>query len=298
MMSEHIGRKLDSKEGFDIIECETCGFTHISPLPSFEILDKFYKEEFYVTEKPEFFKQKQEDEAWLNLQYSDRYDTFEQYLPSTRRTLLDVGAGAGYFLKHGQQRGWTVKGIEPSPHAVAYAKQMGVDEIIGYLTTETRKALGKFDVINASLVLEHVPNPIELVELMYGMLNDGGILCISTPNDYNPFQQTLAEVEDYQPWWVCPKHHINYFSPDSLQRLLERQKFTVVHKEASFPLDMFLLMGDNYVGDGKLGRNCHHKRVRFESQLASAGKNDLKRALYQVFATLNIGREICIYGQK
>ncbi|MEL4300398.1 class I SAM-dependent methyltransferase [Shewanella xiamenensis] len=298
MTTEHFGRKIDAKDGYDIIECEVCGFTHVSPLPTFEELDTFYKEAFYVTEKPTFFKQKQEDEAWLNLQYSDRYDTFEQHLPSTRRRVLDVGAGAGYFLKHGQSRGWTVKGIEPSPQAVEYARSMGVDQEVGYLTSESAGQLGQFDVIHASLVLEHVPNPIELIRIMYGMLTEGGIICISTPNDYNPFQQALRDVDKFQPWWVCPQHHLNYFSPDSLQQLLEKHAFTVLRKEASFPIDMFLLMGDNYVGDNTLGRACHHKRVRFETRLAEAGKNDVKRHLYQALAELNLGREICIYGQK
>lgn len=126
------------------------------------------------------------------------------------------------------------------------------------------------------------------------MLTKVGIICISTPNDYNPFQQALRDVDKFQPWWVCP----HYFSPDSLQQLLERHAFNVLSKEASFPIDMFLLMGDNYVGDNTLGRACHHKRVRFETQLAAAGKNELKRKLYQALAELNLGREICIYGQK
>ncbi|WP_345852183.1 class I SAM-dependent methyltransferase [Shewanella algae] len=298
MTSAHYGHKIDAKEGYDIIECEVCGFTHVSPLPSFEELDKFYKEAFYVTERPTHFVQKQQDEPWLNLQYADRYDTFEQHLPIGRRNLLDVGAGAGYFLKYGQNRGWAVKGIEPSPQAVTYAQSMGVDQVVGYLTRDTAHHLGTFDVIHASLVLEHVPNPIELIQIMYGMLAEGGIICITAPNDYNPFQKTLREIDNYQPWWVCPDHHLNYFTPSSLQGLLEKQGFSIIQKETSFPLDMFLLMGDNYVGNNTLGRECHHKRVRFETKLAAAGKNDLKRRLYQALAELDLGREICIYAQK
>lgn len=69
-------------------------------------------------------------------------------------------------------------------------------------------------------------------------------------------------------------------------------------KETSFPIDMLLLMGDNYIGNEQLGRACHHKRVRFEASLANAGLNELKRKLYRSLAEINLGREVCIYGKK
>ncbi|WP_028771666.1 class I SAM-dependent methyltransferase [Shewanella waksmanii] len=294
----HRGPVIDKVDNKEVVDCQVCGFKHVLPLPTKAEQEDFYRQDFYESEKPLFFKQKEEDESWLTLQYSDRYDTFESSLPDSRRRILDVGTGPGFFLKHGKSRGWEVKGIEPSTSAAQYANTMGLDVDEAFLDASNSNKLGKFDVVHASLVLEHVYNPIELIQLMHSMLEEGGLLCITVPNDYNPFQATLREVDTFQPWWVCPTHHVNYFSPHSLSTLISNSGFTILLKETSFPMDLFLLMGDNYVNDGKLGRTCHHKRVAFDTKLANAGRNDLKRKLYQAFAELDIGREICIYAKK
>jgi 2-polyprenyl-3-methyl-5-hydroxy-6-metoxy-1,4-benzoquinol methylase len=296
---EHYGNVVHTVNDCDIIDCVVCGFKHIDPLPTSEELAAFYKNEFYSVDKAKVISRQHEDEEWLFQQYGDRYDTFQTLLADdSRRTIFDIGSGPGFFLKYGLQRGWKTLGIEPSVLACENAKALGVDVINACFSKETTKGLGQFDVIHASFVLEHIPDPIGFVKLMYELLADGGILCLTVPNDFNPFQQALVSVDGYAPWWVMPKHHLNYFTPDSLSLLMERNGLSVVFKESSFPIDMFLLMGDKYVGDDLLGRACHHKRVRFEKILADAGLNDLKRKLYQSFASVNIGREICIYARK
>ena len=63
----------------------------------------------------------------------------------------------------------------------------------------------------------------------------------------------------------------------------------------SFPLEMFLLFGDNYVKDGKLGSACHKKRVAFEENLRKLGKKNTLKNFYRSLADLNLGRQISLY---
>ena len=91
---------------------------------------------------------------------------------------------------------------------------------------------------------------------------------------------------------------MNYFSPSSARQLLASCGFEILLQEATFPIDMFLLMGDNYVGDDQLGRSCHKKRMALELNLAAAGQTEAKRALYRAFAENNLGREIMVIGRK
>ena len=98
---EHSGIILDSVNGFDVIECEKCLFKHIIPIPQPDEMVTTYRNEYYSTEKPLYLERHQEDLDWWNLFYSDRYDSFEQYLPHDRRRILDIGSGPGYFLLHG-----------------------------------------------------------------------------------------------------------------------------------------------------------------------------------------------------
>jgi hypothetical protein len=72
----------------------------------------------------------------------------------------------------------------------------------------------------------------------------------------------------------------------------------VIHRETTFPIDLFLLMGDNYIGDDALGRECHGRRKNLEHNLALAGLSGLKRDLYKAMAGLGIGREVVLIARK
>ncbi|MBI1920064.1 MAG: class I SAM-dependent methyltransferase [Geobacter sp.] len=296
--NDHSGHVLDNINGFDVIDCETCGFKHVIPIPAFEDLEKVYRHEYYTQEKPLYLERHISDLDWWNLVYGERYDTFEQILPAERRRILDVGSGPGYFLLHGQERGWQTLGIEPSARAAAHSASLGLEIVEDFLCSANSGQLGKFDVVHMSEVLEHIPDPKGMLELAKDLLYPGGLLCIVVPNDYNPFQEALTKVCEYNPWWVAPPHHVNFFDPDSLSRLFTTTGFEIVLREATFPLEMFLLMGDNYVGNDPLGRQCHNKRKLFEKNITAAGLTKLKRRLYQLLAEEGIGREVLIVGRK
>lgn len=294
---QHNGPVLDTVKGFDVIECEQCGFKHIVPIPTAEELDMIYRDEYYSTEKPLYLERYREDLDWWNLVYSERYNLFEDLLPPVRRRILDVGSGPGFFLLHGKERGWHTFGIEPSAQAAAHSRELGLDILEDFLSANTARSLPKFDVVHMSNVLEHIPNPREMLLLAHGLLDKDGLICVTVPNDYNPFQSVLVSTCDYRPWWVSPPHHINYFSFDSLSNLFVECGFDIINCEATFPIDIFLLMGVNYIGNDKIGRECHAKRKNFELNMIAAGKESLLHELYRNIAKLGLGREAVLIAR-
>lgn len=293
----HAGRVVDHANGFHVIECETCGFKHILPIPAAADLQKVYEEEYYTTEKPDYLKHYEEDSEWWKLTYNDRYDYFENILPAGRRRILDIGSGPGLFLLRGKERGWGTLGIEPSRQAAAYARSLGLEIRNEFLTSETQ-GLGTFDVIHMSAVLEHIADPVGMLEIAFRLLEPGGLICVVVPNDYSPFQNALRDACCFHPWWLAPPHHINYFEPASLQRALTRTGFMVADLSTTFPIDIFLLMGDDYTKDPGLGRQCHGRRKAFEFSLEKAGLTSLRRKLYGCLIEHNIGREIVVYARR
>jgi len=294
---DHYGTVIDSVDGYDVINCTLCEFKHIAPIPVPAEQQALYTHEYYSVQKPEYLNRHREDREWWDLTYGDRYDTFEKMLPPDRRKILDIGSGPGFFLLHGKERGWQTIGIEPSTKAAAHSRDLGLEIMEGFLTTETASQLGEFDVVHMSEVIEHLPDPREMVSLVRRLLTPGGIAYVTAPNDYNPFQEALRKACGYQPWWVAPPYHINYFDFDSLSQLLSSCGFEVVLRETSFPIDMFLLMGDNYVGNDALGRQLHGKRKTLEHNLALAGMSDVKLTLYRAFASSGLGRHAQVVGR-
>jgi SAM-dependent methyltransferase len=293
----HAGAALDAANGFTVVDCDACRFKHLVPIPTPAELEHVYGHEYYAVEKPLYIQQHVEDRDWLDLVYAERYDAFERILNADRRCLLDVGSGPGFFLKHGADRGWRVRGVEPASQAVAHSRGLGLDITQGFLDAGTAPALGRYDVVHMNEVLEHVPDPRAIVVLVDGLLDPGGLVAVMVPNDYSPFQAAVRDACGMQPWWVAPPHHVNYFDVDSIQRLLA-ERFELVSVETSFPIDLFLLMGDNYVGNDALGRACHGRRKTFELALARAGKSALKQEMYRRLAALGIGRDIFVIARK
>ena len=294
----HKGLVLDSVKGFDVIECETCGFKHIVPIPTVDELDCYYTTKFYTGNKADYFKHHREDLEWWNMVYEERYQRFEQYLSGPGRRILDVGCGPGFFLKLGQERGWDTLGVDPAVQAADHARNLGLEIINEPLSQAHVDRLGKFDVIYMQGVMEHLPDPVAFTHLCYELLKPNGLLCTIVANDYNPFQQIIRDSFGYQPWWLVPPEHINYFSIDSLKHLLLSCGFEFVHVTTTFPMEIFLLMGDNYVGNDLLGRICHGRRKNLEFALARSILAPLKSKLYQAFAHHNAGRDIDMTVKK
>jgi SAM-dependent methyltransferase len=292
--SVHFGEVIDNKDGYEVIECETCGFIHVIPIPTPEQLGKLYEEDFYTTEKPDYFKHVEEDKDWWDLHYRSYYRLFEKYVKG--RKLLEVGSGPGYFLKCGKEIGWDVTGFEPSRLAAEYSRNFGLRVFNDFFDPAEAKKIGKFDVVYMNMVIEHLPDPAGLLNDIGGVLKKDGILCVISPNDYNPLQMILKENMCYRPYWVAPPQHINYFNFNSISGLLERLGYEVVETSATFPMEFFLLSGDNYIGNDKLGRACHFKRKALEENMSIHGSLYLDN-FYKFLASNGIGREFIILGK-
>lgn len=294
---KHPGALVSNTKDFSIVDCQSCGFKHALPLPTFDELKEVYSSEYYSTEKPNYIERYLEDKEWWNAVYEERYVFLENNLSQDKRRILDVGSGPGLFLDQGKKRGWIVKGIEPSKQAAAYSRDiLKLDISEEFLDRNSASKIGKFDAVNLGEVLEHIPDPFEFMKLVHNILDDHGLVCIIVPNDFNPIQLFLNEKMDFNPWWVVPPHHINYFDFDSLEDFVSRSGFKVIHKEPTFPIDLFLMMGENYIANDEIGRECHSKRKKFDLNLLKDIK--LHTMLKKSFLDMKIGREIVMYAKK
>ena len=79
-------------------------------------------------------------------------------------------------------------------------------------------------------------------------------------------------------------------------RAVHERGFKVALTEATFPMELFLLFGENYVGQKELGRSCHERRVAFEMNLRRNGFERVLRGFYQALAQQNLGRQIVAYA--
>ena len=291
----HKGKVVAEKGKYKVIDCEACGFKHLDPIPSKEEIERYYEKQYYQKKIPKLLDPKKEasELEWENLWFRDRLFILNKHIRHKPKRLLDVGCGNGFFLKFMSKNGWEVVGIEPSPSASEYARSLGLN--VFNMTLEKfaeDRWYGYFDAINLKCVLEHVPNPREILEICKGLLKDSGIICIEVPNDFNILQLQAHKLGRPQYWIVTPDH-INYFDFSSLERLLKNTGLEIVLKTTDFPMESFLLMGENYIGNDEVGSKCHQKRMNFELNLP----DEIRRNIYESLAELGIGRVCIVYAK-
>lgn len=296
----HRGPILDRVNGYDVVACEVCGFRHVLPLPTPAEQRAAYEEDYYRNEKPTYLTRAKEDAEWSALAWEDRLTLFEDLLrPDAvpHFSVLDIGCGPGWFLKAAVERGWKAQGIEPSRQAAEHAQSLGLNVANAMFDEATASHLDRVDVVHLNNMLEHVADPIALLKLAIARAWPGGLICVGVPNDYNALQEA-ARAGGAKPWWLAPPHHLNYFDFGSLERVLKRLDLEIVETLTSFPMELFLLMGENYVGDDSIGRACHLRRKQFDLALEKAGLADVRRKLYGALAKAGIGREAIIVARK
>lgn len=275
------------------------GFRQVDPSPSEEEITHFYAQEFYSQKYGAFnnssLEVQEADKAFHDAHRQDICDSIETVSGRSLsgQTLLDVGCGWGQALEYFASKGMTCRGFDPAPEAVDYVRSRGIECVVAGMGSMDVFRGERFDVVTLMNVLEHLSDPVRVMEEIRGkVLKPGGLLVIEVPNDFNDLQVAGQQLHQLPEWWVSPPAHLNYFSGETLSRLLRGTGFQVRLLEASFPLEMFLLFGEKYVGDPVLGRQCHERRVAFEMNLRRLGFGRTLRSLYTALAERNLGRQV------
>lgn len=289
---------------YKVIEDPEYGYLRIEPKPTAEEVERFYREDFYSGEYKQFnnsSKEAQEEaEEFNRFRFDDMLAVLDNVFEKTRGLrVFDIGCGYGAWLRYCYDKGLCCTGVDMAPEAVEHLQTLGFDVKCTDLDADL-SSMGHrpYDVVTLLNVLEHLREPADMLRrIREQLLTSGGVIVITVPNDFNPFQTVANKQFNLGEWWVVPPNHINYFDPETLRSLLEACGYDVFDTSASFPLEIFLLMGDVYVGNRELGRSCHDKRVQFERVLRLNGQAEILRSLYRALAGQKLGREVTCYAR-
>ncbi len=212
----------------DVVQCCNCGFIFCNPaIKGLEYLEHDHYND------PDVYS------AYLKSNVYSVFKIGEKLLSKIKPTgkLLDIGAGKGGFVSLARKKGYEAKGIEPSVRFCEYARESyGVQVDEGYLERGMHFKDEKFDVITLFHVLEHVPQPQELLGTISQYLKEDGVVYIEVPNA----DACLLWIADIvirlcgKNWSSrlsplhAPFHSLGY-SPKSLKYLLEYNGFQLIY---------------------------------------------------------------------
>ena len=169
-------------------QCEICGLQFSDPM---------------VSGSADFYSQLAAQETY----YSETRWEFEiaRHWLESSNSVLDVGCGDGFFLSLLPHQ--NKFGLEFNPRAVAAAQQRGINVKCGDLAGLDSAS---FDAITIFHVLEHLSEPISLLNQALRVLKPNGLLIISVPNN------DAFIGEDIQHPANAPPHHTLRWRASSL----------------------------------------------------------------------------------
>ena len=280
------------------------GYLTVEPRPTPEELEAFYQDLYFQQTVSTQYQSSYspDDLELLALQHGIALFAAEQVLgnAAAARTLLDVACGEGFMLAAAKARGYDVWGMDYSsygierhnPQLMPWFRQGNVLSLLDQLIGEERR----FRVVNLSGILEHVLDPVALIEKAKGVLDTSGVIRVLAPNDDSKIQRLAKALGKIEQPWFCPPQHLHYFNAETLPKFLEAQGLLVKKLLGDFPIDYFLLNDwSNYVADPGRGKQAHVVRQHAQRLLHEAG-DEACVLLQEAQARCGIGRDIAAYA--
>jgi 2-polyprenyl-3-methyl-5-hydroxy-6-metoxy-1,4-benzoquinol methylase len=212
-----------------------------------------------------------------------------------RGDLLEVGVGSGSLLSDARARGYRTIGCDLSPTiSTQVERSTGIRVHCGSLGSLVVD--GKFDVVVMNHVLEHVQDPVALLEGARSRLKRGGVVHLSVPN--------AGGWGARLPGWTAYEClHLLYFTPNTLRIAAEKAGLKVrllkTHESFSgwFLAFIKLVLGKSYLRNARRsGRGRPNSALTHAYRVAMISVGILTYPVRLVQACLGKGDEIILIG--
>lgn len=130
---------------------------------------------------------------------------------------MEVGASSGAFIHLANCEFDSVVAVEPDPQSCQYIKSKGIQ---AYSSIDLIPTDQKYDLIVLFHVLEHIAEPVALLDKMVTYLTDKGSILIEVPN-VEDILISHYDIPKFKDFYFCSPH-LFYFSEKTLTQLLNK----------------------------------------------------------------------------
>jgi 2-polyprenyl-3-methyl-5-hydroxy-6-metoxy-1,4-benzoquinol methylase len=212
---------------FDAQECLNCGFVFVSPRPNSDEIAYMYSDEYFLHDGADFGAHSATDYETAARKGSVKFPVIlgaiKKFKPSGR--FFEIGCGMGYFLDYARKNGYEVSGIEYANLGTKICREKFGLDVVCSSFEDYKGPEGRFDVIFMGDVLEHLINPLQMLEKARTLLAPGGIVAAEVPSQFNCVSGRIGVAAlkflGGRKKMPMPPYHVNEFRPGSLARILK-----------------------------------------------------------------------------
>lgn len=250
--------------GQSVMSCDHCGVFFQTPQMTEQELSRYYTTSYSID-----YRGGAKPDAKA-MEYRDGIAQYRVNVLSKAgvlapgRSLLEIGCGAGNFLKLCDDLGMESWGVELSHGYSEHARSQSLNVVTGCFPSVSGPH-AKYDVIALFHVLEHLPSPRQTLEAIRSFLADDGRLIVEVPD----LRRSLG-VRWSERYFHLP--HLFDFTEPSLSYLLNRAGFTLLLEDycESQPARHHHLLAVAAIGDNScnpavdpIHRRSTRRRLRF-----------------------------------
>lgn len=272
-----LSKTLTKKGQFDwenhVVICKNCGFVYENPRWTAQDFDYFYTKEY-----DQFYRFDENVASQKEQKKSKKmWGRIKQYINPEFHSVLDVGCGLGWSLAYisSQVEGLRIAGIEPSDVCADYlVNKIGAELIDKDVNSDWHiRHTEQFDLIIMRHTLEHLLNPLEVLEQVRTALSPSGIFYVAIPDMMHP----AGSLNQY--WYR--NVHVSYFSDVTLTRLAVQAGLTPIFVTSDGPELWGVFRKTTTPMESASAFTSVYQR-----QLLAIYSYQVKRALFLIFSAL------------
>lgn len=225
-----------SKEHFTVFKCHKCGFlmTDVSNVEDnirdYDKIERrllFGRRSFSLTDNLYYLVR--------NIMLRRKYWYVHSFTGLFNGTLVNFGAGTGFFSNVMVKHGWNVYSFERQERNRLYSKEVFYHNMKPVQELENLPQ-GCADAVTMWHTLEHFEDPKLILLQLRRVMTRNGLLFVALPNSYS------LDAEYYKEYWAAwnTPRHLWHFSPRNFQKLATQLGFTLMYKK-SMPFDVFYI---------------------------------------------------------
>jgi 2-polyprenyl-3-methyl-5-hydroxy-6-metoxy-1,4-benzoquinol methylase len=208
---------------FQTFQCNNCKIDFVIKQMGNKKTIKDYFDSFATNQYITYYK------TFRTKIFKENWKVISSFL--SRGKAIDIGASFGWFIECAPKN-WKIIGIDKSMKASAYARSHGLN-VLTEDETFLKNKPSNYELITLHNVFEHLPHPLEALEIFHKALKQDGMLVIAIPNKnglinrlakafalfgFNSPIYTLFQIDTTSP-------HYFYYSSSSITYILKRAHF-------------------------------------------------------------------------